>query len=268
MTANESLTLSLQFKELVRTDLSHVFQENMPVNQIEEWVRAERSQSRGCIFTPANVILTMLLSAIREDKSMQNGLNLFKSVFESRSRELLQKEEALLEEEKQTDAQSSIKAGRPKKYRSKLLKSYRQPVSGNTAGYSMARKRLDKRIFETVYEHSLDFGECEEEYWNGMRTFISDGTYLQLQDTEDIKSEYAVKGMEESYPQALLQVMIRQGTGQIAQYALGFRHESELCSVIPMIKKIQICYSSRQPLHRDIAHLGCRRLIFKGQILC
>ena len=239
MTANESLKLSLQFKELVRTDLSHAFQENMPVELIDEWVRDEMPQSRECIFTPANVICTMLLSAIQEDKSLQNGLNLFKTVFASRSRELLQTEEVLLKEEKQSDARNVTRAGRPKKYKSKLLKSYRQPISDNTAAYSMARKRLDKRVFEIIYEHSTDFGDCDEESWHGMRTHISDGTCLQLQDTEDIKSKFAVKGMEESYPQALLQVIIRQGTGQVAQYALGSRQESELFLVIPMIKKLE-----------------------------
>jgi len=238
MTANESLKLSLQFKELVRTDLSHVFQEQMPAEQIAEWAREAMPQRRDCIFTPTNIISTMLLSAIQEDKSMQNGLNLFKMVFESRSRELLQTEEALLEAEKQTDTRNAVKAGRPKKYKSKLPKSYQQPISQSTAGYSTARKKLDKRVFEIVYDHSTDFGDCDEESWHGMRTFISDGTYLQLQDTEDIKSEYAVKGMEGSYPQALLQVMIRQGTGQIAQYALDSRQTSELSLVLPMIKKL------------------------------
>jgi len=239
MTANESLALSFQFKELVKADLSHVFQENMPVDLIEEWVSEQMPRSRDCIFTPTNVIFTMFLSAIQEDKSLQHGLNLFKLVFETRSRELLQTEEALLEEEKHTDNQKAVKAGRPKKYQSKLLKSYQQPISNNTAAYSIARKRLDKEVFELVYNHSTDFGECDQESWYGMKTVTGDGTYLQLQDTEDIKSEYAVKGMEDSYPQALLQVLIRQGTGQIAQYALGFRQESELFSVIPMIKKME-----------------------------
>ena len=44
-----------------------------------------------------------------------------------------------------------------------------------------------------------------------MKTYISDGTYLQLQDTEDIRS----------------------------QFALSSRHESELSLVIPMIKKLE-----------------------------
>jgi hypothetical protein len=98
---------------------------------------------------------------------------------------------------------------------------------------------LDKSIFELVYEHSTDFGDLEKESWYGMKTCIGDGTCLQLQDTEDIRSQYAVKGQESSYPQALLQVMIRQGTGQVSQFALSSRHESELSLVIPMIKKLK-----------------------------
>jgi hypothetical protein len=72
-----------------------------------------------------------------------------------------------------------------------------------------------------------------------MKTYIADGTYLQLQDTEDIKSQYVVKCQESSYPQALLQVLIRQGTGQISQFCLDSRQKSELSLVIPMIKKLK-----------------------------
>ena len=46
MTSNESLKLSLQFKELVRTDLSHVFQEQMPADLIAEWVSEAMPQRR------------------------------------------------------------------------------------------------------------------------------------------------------------------------------------------------------------------------------
>jgi hypothetical protein len=67
---------------------------------------------------------------------------------------------------------------------------------------------------------------------HGMKTFICDGTYLQLQDTEDIKQRYAVKEQAESYPQALLEIMIRQGTGQISQFVLGSRQQSKLFLVM------------------------------------
>jgi hypothetical protein len=72
-----------------------------------------------------------------------------------------------------------------------------------------------------------------------MKTYITDGTYLQLQDTEDIKSQYVVKGQEESYPQALLQVLIRQGTGQVSQFVLDSRNVSELLLVIAMILNLE-----------------------------
>ena len=240
MTANESLNLSLCFKELVKTDLSHVFQEDIPVDIIEQQANKVMPKCRERIFTPVNIILSMVLSAIQEDKSLQQGLNLFKLVYESKCKEILRIEKEQLEEEKSRDTQNPVKSGRPKQYKSKLPKSYQQSLSNSTAGYATARKKLDTSIIESVYEYSADFGMLDTESWYGMKTFICDGTYLQLQDTEDIKGQYAAtKGHEDSYPQALLEVMIRQGTGQISQFALGSRLVSELFLIIRMIKNLE-----------------------------
>jgi hypothetical protein len=239
MKNNESLKLSLRFKELINNDLLHSFQEDIPIELIEKQAREIRQTGRSRIFTPTNVIFTMLLSSVQEDKSLQHGLNLFKEVFESKCKEVLRIETEQLRGEKSKENYSPKKSGRPKKYKTRLPKSYRKHISDSTAAYTMARKKLDKRIFETVYEHSTNFGEFDNESWHGMKTYITDGTYLQLQDTEDIKNQYVVKGQEDSYPQALLQVMIRQGTGQISQFALGSRQVSELQLVIPMIKKLE-----------------------------
>ena len=81
MTSNESLTLSLRIKDLVQRDLSHVFQDFIPTEQIEQRAREVMKDSRERIFTASNIILTMLLSAVNEDKSLQNGLNMFKVIF-------------------------------------------------------------------------------------------------------------------------------------------------------------------------------------------
>jgi hypothetical protein len=137
------------------------------------------------------------------------------------------------------DSQLPVKAGRPKTYKSRLPKIYRNPLSENTAGYSIARKSLDISIFEDVFRYSADFGDLDNERWHGMKTYIADGTYLQLQDTEDIKSQYFVNGQEDSYPQALLQVLIRQGTGQVSQFVLDSRNVSELFLVISMIRNLE-----------------------------
>ena len=239
MEANESLRLSLCLNEMLRSDLSHVFSENIPMSLIEEKARVLHPKSRDRIFTPVNVVLTMLLTSIQEDKSLQNGLNLFKMVFESNCKIIMQQEEDRLNAEKINAGHLPVKAGRPRKYKSRLPKSYQNSLSDSTGGYSIARKNLEVSIVEDVYTHSTDFGVLDQERWHGMKTYISDGTYLQLQDTDDIRSQYQVKGQENSYPQALLQVFIRQGTGQVSQYALGSRSESELCLVIPMINNLE-----------------------------
>jgi hypothetical protein len=72
-----------------------------------------------------------------------------------------------------------------------------------------------------------------------MRTFITDGTYCQLQDTTEIRAKYPPVENNGMYPQSLLQVFIRQGSGQIHDFATGSRKMSELELVLPMIKKMQ-----------------------------
>jgi hypothetical protein len=238
MTANESLHLSSQIKDLLHTDLLPFFHEDVPVSQIEDRAREIMPESRDRIFTPCNVLLTMLLSATQEDKSIQNGLNIFKSVFEHHNQTLIRRETEQLQQEELIDSTVKRKPGRPKCYRSRLPKSCRKPLSDNTAGYSTARKRLDTSLVETVYEHSAKFGSLDKELWHGMETYITDGTYLQLQDTTEIKSQYGVT-QESTYPQALLQVLIRQGAGYISQFSLGSRQQSELFLVIPMIRKLE-----------------------------
>jgi hypothetical protein len=239
MTANESLNLSLQVHDLLKTDLSHVFHEDIPFELIEKQTREVMPDSRDRIFTPCNVILTMLLSATKEDKSIQEGLNTFKLVFENDCQKVFQAESLQLEQEKITDSLCKKGPGRPKKYLSALPKSHQKPLSDSTAGYSTARTKLNTSIVQTVFEHSADFGDLENEQWYGLKTFITDGTYLQLQDTEDIKSEYAVKNQETSYPQALLQAFIRQGSGQVSQFKIASRQTSELALVVSMIKKLE-----------------------------
>jgi len=51
--------------------------------------------------------------------------------------------------------------------------------------------------------------------------------------------KYAVKNQEDSYPQALLQAFIRQGSGQVSQFKIASRQTSELTLVVPMIKNLE-----------------------------
>jgi hypothetical protein len=68
-------------------------------------------------------------------------------------------------------------------------------------------------------------------HWFGHRVFIGDGTYVQMQDTDELREKYGVKhnGIEsEGYPQGLLETITERGTGQIFSYDLSSRHTSEL----------------------------------------
>ena len=238
MTPNLSLDLSFRFRELLKADLLPAFQSYLPHDLIEQCCSECSKKSRERIFTPDNTLTAMLLSATQEDKSLQQCVNVFKHVFEQDCQRLKQEENELLERQRNENKETVCSLGRPRKYKSKLPKTKTKEMSDNTAAYSKARKKLDSELIAKVFTHSADFGELDKERWHGIQTFISDGTYLQLQDTDDINSEYCVKGMDSSYPQALLQVFIRQGTGQISQFSLGNRQESELKLVIPMIKQL------------------------------
>jgi hypothetical protein len=242
MTTNISMELSHQFESALHKDLTLGFQQDFPHTEVENYVNTVlKGQVRNTVYSIPNTLFTMLLTAIGEDKSLQSSVNLFKHYYERQSVLIQLKEAERQEKERLSDAMKKKKAGRPKQYKSKLNKSITNEVKSQTVAYNNARQRLPQELVDLIYAESRDFGELDREEWHGLRTFITDGTYLQLQDTEDIKEEYpAIKG-DGNYPQALLQVMIRQGGGQIWDYALGIRKVSELQMVTQMLNSLQAC---------------------------
>jgi hypothetical protein len=240
MTANISMELSYQFRSALQRDLTSGFHLDFPEEEVANYVRTSlKGQVRNTVYSVPNTLFTMLLTAIGEDKSLQSSVNIFKHYYERQSARVQLKEAAILEKERLSDALQEKKTGRPKKYKSKLNKSITNEVKSQTVAYSNARQRLPQELVDLVYRSSTNFGESDREEWHGMRTFIADGTYLQLQDTEDIKEEYPVIKGDGSYPQALLQVMIRQGSGHLWDYALGSRKISELQLIIPMLNHLE-----------------------------
>ena len=172
----------------VQAHVSHVFREDIPFDLIEKQSIELMPNSRDRIFTPGNVIACMLLSATKEDtctvyevrgKSMQEALNTFKLVFEHDCQKVFEAEAQQLEQAKMEDNLVKKGPGRPKKYQSTQPKSHhvccakckQKPLSESTAGYATARKKLDTRLVQTVYEHSTDFGDLDNESWYGLKTF-------------------------------------------------------------------------------------------------
>ncbi|HUZ57504.1 MAG TPA: hypothetical protein VMU83_01820, partial [Hanamia sp.] len=69
MTSNRSLCISLQLKEVMRTDLLRNIDEGFPYHLIEGHQSATAKRDR--IYNEENTLLTMLVTAIQEDKSLK-----------------------------------------------------------------------------------------------------------------------------------------------------------------------------------------------------
>jgi hypothetical protein len=245
MTHNSSLELSLLFREQLHQDLFPVIAHDFPQETISSYMeekykeKSARQKPRDKVYTVSSTLFTMLLTSVQEDKSMQQSVNLFRQVYAVQSYRLREEEAKKIEEEQARDKLSGSRSGRPKLYKSKLPKSKTNVLSSSPVAYSNARGRLPLDLVQLVFECSADFGVLSKEEWHGLKTYITDGTYIQLQDTEAIRAVYPPMEGNGMFPQALLQVFIRQGSGQISQYALGSRKQSELQLVIPMIEQLK-----------------------------
>ena len=242
MTPNRSLALSLELKSIMRTNLLRNIEADFPFEIIEKHESAENKKvTRDRVYNMENTLLTMLLSAFNEDKSLKQSVITFKEVFEFKGTQLKEKEVLQLQEVKENHRQSfggTKRRGRPNLYQSRLPKSKVNEVSDNTAAYTKARTRVDKEIIKKVFTYSTDFKELNGKKWHGMAVAVTDGTYFQMQDTPELRKKYYVKEGDRAYPQGLLQALLWQGSGQILDFEIGTRHQSELELVKPLIEKL------------------------------
>jgi hypothetical protein len=194
---------------------------------------------RDKVYTPSRTLFAMVFTGVQEDKSLQHTVNVFNEKYKEECKLLQDQEVAYLSEAKAKRGVKQKKTGRPRNYKSTIPISKRKSLSDSTVSYSNARKRLPRELLKKVFHHTNKVDENNCESWYGLHTYITDGTYLQLHDTQDIREKYPPAENNGMYPQALLQVLIRQGSGQLHDYATGSRKESELQLVIGMIEKMQ-----------------------------
>jgi hypothetical protein len=187
---------------------------------------------RDRIFTTSKTLQTMLVTATMQDKTLKNSVTLH-YISHQKEREL---ESGRLKEkikkEKEEERKKNRRPGRPKLFKAKLPKSKSEDHSLNTAAYSKARKRVPMELVGGLFSQSI-IRDAENDYshWSGHRVFIGDGTYVQMQDTAELRGEYAVKhngAGSAGYPQGLLETVTERGTGQIFSYGLSSRHTGEL----------------------------------------
>jgi hypothetical protein len=240
MTPNLSLSKSKQLREYLRTDFLQGLHSVFPSEVID---RYDSSSTRDRVYNNENTILSMIYSATQSDKTLQNSVNIFGRIHQNNSVRLINDAESALKLEKMEDLENTeVRRGPKKKYKLKIPKSKTSEISVNTAAYSKARKRINfdllRGIFEKTREND-DLTYC----WYGMKTYITDGTYVQMQDTEDLQKLYNVKHTDQeasvdNYPQGLVQTIIEQGSGFIYDYALSNRHTSELFLIYQLIQSI------------------------------
>lgn len=238
MKMNRSLGLSAKIQKQLKDNRLGMLNSVYPT----EFSYKEPDKSRKRVFTPLNTLQTMVVTATMQDKTLKNSVNLH-YISHQKERDL---EERYLKEQiikaKEEDRLRPRKPGRPKLYKGQLPKSKRGNPSLNTAAYSKARNRVPMELVDDLFRQSI-IRNSRNDYSHsfGYRVFIGDGTYVQMQDTEELRKKYAVKhnGIEsEGYPQGLLEAIIERGTGQVFSYALSNRHTGELELFYKMMDEI------------------------------
>ena len=240
MTPNQSLNKSNQLREYLRADYLQGIHSVFPHEVIEMY---DSSSTRDRVYSCENTILTMIYSATQADKTLQNAVNIFGRIHQNNSVRIINEAESALELEKIEDMENiEVRRGPKKKYKLKIPKSKTSEISVNTAAYSKARKRINFDLLRGIFEKTRESTDSAYS-WYGMKTYITDGTYVQMQDTEELRQLYSVKHTDQeafidNYPQGLVQTIIEQGSGFIHDYALSNRHTSELLLIYQLIQSI------------------------------
>jgi hypothetical protein len=241
MKANRSLAISNKIQECRIGLTIGMLEDEFPKHIFDHQDTDKKTRER--VFSINSTVLTMVLTAIQEDKTLHNSVALYYTIHQQKQalvRQEKDKEMKLLREA--DEALGIVKAGRPKKYAVKLSKSLSKNISLNTAAYSKARDRVPMSLVESLFKNSLlQDVDNPYTYWNGYKVLIGDGTYIQMQDSPSIRKKYEVKHKGEAsagYPQALVEVLIERGTGQISNYTVSNRHTSELALFYDMLDDV------------------------------
>lgn len=241
MKSNRSLAISCKVQECKMGNIIGLLEEEFPASIFSDKKKIVKSRDR--VFTVSNTLLTMVLTAIQQDKTLKNSVDLYYGIHQKHKSQAIKELEHNIQAQKDIDSLTLTKpAGRPRKYTSHIPKSLEKNISLNTAAYCKARERVPMKLVDELFKKSrIEKAQNNYSHWNGYKVFIGDGTYIQLQDTKHIRQDYEVLHNDVSsdgYPQGLLEVIIERGTGQVYDYKLTNRHKSELSSFYEMLDRV------------------------------
>lgn len=243
MTPNLSANLSYRIKDLMRRDVLQFIEPLFPVGAIRSYVPQSAKKRRDRVFNMENTFLTMVITAVHEDKSLQNSVNIFQEIFHRSQQKLLCQAADEQQQLQAACAQDNPKPGRPRLFKVKVATSKKKPISQNTGAYSRARDRVEQGLIDSVYTATTQTqGLGCVKPWHGRTVYNTDGTYFQMQDSPQIPDTYRAQkngdGTLQGYPQGLLQVLTQHGSGFIADYRIAARRDSELQQMAKMCENI------------------------------
>lgn len=241
MKLNRSLAISSKIQECKMGNIIGLLEKEFPSSVLHN--QEQTGEGRNRVFTVNNTLLTMVLTAIQQDKTLKNSVSLYYMIHQQHKLQTLEELEQHAQKQQELDKISADKkAGRPKKYTIQLPKSLEKDISLNTAAYSKARERVPIKLAWELFNAShIEQAQNSYTHWQGYHVLIGDGTYVQMQDTESIRKDYEVKYNgtgSEGYPQGLLEVLVERGTGQLYSFKLANRHVSELALFYEMIDEV------------------------------
>jgi IS4 transposase len=230
MKQNRSLAITQHIQDCWAGNIIGLLAQEFPTSMFTD--KVENSDGRKRVFTQQNTLLTMVLTATQQDKTLKNSVDIYYGIHQEHKQQVLFALEQQVEQQKIEKSITGKNAGRPPKYTIQLPKSLDKDISLNTAAYSKARERISVQLTEELFkECHIKDAVNSYTHWHGHRVLIGDGTYVQMQDTASLRKDYEVKHNDigsEGYPQGLLEVLIDRGTGQINSFRLANRHVSEL----------------------------------------
>ncbi len=239
MKSNRSLSISAKIQEYQKANILGTLMDVYPSES--ELGLKEPEKSRNRVFSMADTLMTMVLTASQEDKTLKNSVVLYQGISKNKRNEMVRMiQEEKNQEQEEEKLNGKKRRGQPKKY--KILESPLTDISLNTASYSKARERVSIENVNNLFKSTFIKGlKNDYSHWHGHPVYISDGTYLQMQDTPELRKDYEVKHRGEPtdrYPQGLLQVLINRGSGQIASFKLANRSTTELDLFYDMIDEL------------------------------
>ena len=127
MKENRSLEISLGLQSINSNDILEKLNQFIYID-FSNYLKNTKNRYR--IFSLENTYKLMILGAYEKDKSLTNCLNLFKQNFDFNNSLKIEEEKIkLLQEEIEYKKLTKLKRGRPKKFKSKIIKSHKSEIS-------------------------------------------------------------------------------------------------------------------------------------------